>query len=160
MYNIYIYIYIYMYIHSICYYNTCCYCNACIRLYSNDVASGAYERRKATWRSVKLHQPSSVESHFQQNSKYGQKAGFKISVPKWNRSHVERTRAEEQSSHSLKQIHWWNCDQKNQCTDIWDGTLQVRQFYKSRRNLKRKLEYEVISHPTSGNKLIIIRLFN
>ena len=147
MYNIYIYIYIYiyMYIHSICYYNTCCYCNACIRLYSNDVASGAYERRKATWRSVKLHQPSSVESHFQQNSKYGQKAGFKISVPKWNRSHVERTRAEEQSSHSLKQIHWWNCDQKTnaQNSGIANKTVQTgslkRKFYKLRRNFKRKL---------------------
>ena len=32
---------------------------------------------------VKLQVPSVVESHFQQNSKYGQKDGFKISVPKW-----------------------------------------------------------------------------
>ena len=27
--------------------------------------------------------PSVVESHFQQNSKYGQKDGFKICIPKW-----------------------------------------------------------------------------
>ena len=27
--------------------------------------------------------PSVVESHFQQNSKYGKNDGFKISVPKW-----------------------------------------------------------------------------
>ena len=27
--------------------------------------------------------PSVVESYFQQNFKYGQKDGFKISVPKW-----------------------------------------------------------------------------
>ena len=47
---------------------------------STNIQPGAYERRKAARRSVKL---SVVESHFQQNSKYGQKDGFKISVPKW-----------------------------------------------------------------------------
>ena len=37
--------------------------------------SGAKERQTAV--------PSVVESHFPQDSKYGQKDGFKISVPKW-----------------------------------------------------------------------------
>ena len=45
--------------------------------------SGAYEHREAARRSIKLQYPFVVESHFYQNSKYGQKDGFKISIPKW-----------------------------------------------------------------------------
>ena len=49
---------------------------------------------------------SVVESHFQQNFKYGQKYGFKCSevggqlLESIQENNVERTRAEEQSSHS------------------------------------------------------------
>ena len=41
------------------------------------VEPGAYERREAARSSIKLHQPSVVESHFQQNSKYGQRMDLK-----------------------------------------------------------------------------------
>ena len=50
---------------------------------TKSVKPGVYEHREVARRSIKLHQPSAVKSHFQQNLKYGEKDGFKLSVPKW-----------------------------------------------------------------------------
>ena len=36
-----------------------------------------YEQREVTLKECQTVQPSVVESHFQQNSEYGQKAGFR-----------------------------------------------------------------------------------
>ena len=47
------------------------------------IRSAAYGVKRHKGAINCTNQPSVVESHFQQNSKYGQKNGFKISVPKW-----------------------------------------------------------------------------
>ena len=79
-----------------------------------------YEQREVTLKECQTVQPSVVESHFQQNSEYGQKAGFRY-VFRFVGNHQNHSQENVLQKMQICHLVEMKLRSKNKCTDFWDG---------------------------------------